>query len=256
MFQSLDRPVALTFSGGIDSTVLAYYFCQQDATFRYLSPTPRPPGQKTTVHLIQADIGKSANYTAVAALLDHHLIELHKRFGNYFHFIPHTLTIPLPLWAETGLQQVGYVPSRHGDNPNDKTFTELGPDVHIDGRNAMFLLWILSYCAKFKIDTLLTGHQLETYEWDELDCYRARTEDIGVGFVERMNLLTETGFKHRVRIVAPWLDMRLSKYHIVKIGRQLGINLEDHTYSCYFYPECGKCGNCIMRKKALAVIAK
>jgi 7-cyano-7-deazaguanine synthase in queuosine biosynthesis len=255
MYQSHGRRVAITMSGGIDSTVLAYAFCENDGKWNFLSPTPFPPGQKTEVHLIHAAIGGAANSKATEPLLMENYQDLVDRYHEKFIFRPYAFNVTLPPWREDALMIPGYQPQRHGDNPNEKTFTELGPDVHIDGRNAIFMLWILSYCSKLGVDTLLTGHQLEVYEWDELDCYRARTEDVGPAFIERLNLLTEVGFKRRVRVVAPFLDMRLSKYNIVKLGRDLGIDLEKKTYSCYFYPPCGKCGNCIVRQKALSVIA-
>jgi 7-cyano-7-deazaguanine synthase in queuosine biosynthesis len=255
MLQANSRSVAITFSGGIDSTVLAYYFCSEQGKFDYLSPTPKDKSVKTKVYLLQARIGHAANYTATRELLDYHWEELTKRYKDRFEFYYNTFKVKLPKWSGKALNQEGYVPIRHRDNPLEKTFTELGPDVFIDGRNAIFHLWLASYCSKHNIPTLLTGHQLEEYEFDELDTYRARTEDVGPYFIDRLNLMTEVGFKNRVKISAPWLDMRLSKYHIVKIGRELGVDLENKTYSCYFYPPCGKCGNCIIRQKALTVIA-
>lgn len=255
MLQSNNRSVAITLSGGIDSTVLAYYFCEQQEKFTYLSPTPRNSSTKTKVYLLQARIGHAANYRRTRELLDFHWEQLDRRYGNQFEFHYMTFKVKLPKWSKSSVDQEGFIPERHKDNLTAKTFTELGPNVFIDGRNAIFHLWLTSYCSKNNIPVLLTGHQLEEYEFDELDSYRARTEDVGPYFIDRMNLLTEVGFKNHVRIVAPWLDMRLSKYHIVKIGRDLGINLEDDTFSCYFFPACGKCGNCIIRQKALTVIA-
>jgi 7-cyano-7-deazaguanine synthase in queuosine biosynthesis len=256
MIQAHKRRVAITFSGGIDSTVLTYYFCEHQDDFKFLSPTPSPPDLKQDVVLIQMEIGESANFVVCLRNMNIHLGELRGRYGDRFNFDLVAIKVPMPSWSEKATDTIGYVPNRHGDNPNQKTFTELGDDVHIDGRNALIFTWLLSWCSKENTDTLITGHQYEIYEWDELDCYRARTEDVGPAFIDRMNLLSEVGFKKRVRIVAPWLDMRLNKYEIVKAGRQLNIDLENTTYSCYFYPECGKCGNCIIRKKALAIIAK
>jgi 7-cyano-7-deazaguanine synthase in queuosine biosynthesis len=256
MFQTNRRKVAITISGGIDSTVLAYYLCENDGYVDFLSPTPYPPKYKTQIWLIQANIGEAANTKATAPLLDYHRDELTRIYGEKFEFCHTHIRVPIPSWSGNSLQQDGFVPDRHGDNPDQKTFTELGPKVFIDGRNAMLFTWLLSFCSKEEILTLITGHQYEIYEWDQLDTYRARTEDVGPAFVDRMNLLSEVGFRNRVRIAAPWLDMRLNKYQIVLLGRRLGIDLEGKTYSCYFHPPCGKCGNCIIRQKVLSVIAR
>lgn len=220
--------VAVTFTGGIDSTTLAYELADS--------------GVRTLVLLF-------ANYGQANANHSRELLKYHaKKLGA----AAVTVDVGLPPWScNSPLHQPGYVPQR-ADYSIDYTEQRKSYDYAlIDGRNAFLFLYMLSWCSQHKIPVLYTGHQYEPKEWAELDSYRHRTEDFGPGFIDRMNLLQEVGFRNRVRIEAPFIQRRLSKREIIKLGLSLGIDIKNQTYSCQFYPACGKCDNCICRENAL-----
>lgn len=259
MFQTHGRKVAITFTGGIDSTVLAYWFCENADRINFLSPTPQDPSvtQRTRIYLVLCHVDGQANFEEAYDLLRHHRVQLSDRYGKRFVFLSHVLKVPMPLWFSTNALKIeGYIPPELNvglDHDRIRTHEDLGPDVYMDGRNAIIFSYLLSWCSITKIPTLLVGHQYEIQEWDKLDSYRCRSEDVGPAFLDRMNLLSECGFRFRTRIEAPFISARLSKYEIVKLGKDLGLDLGEETYSCLFYPPCGKCGQCVIRKKAFAI---
>jgi 7-cyano-7-deazaguanine synthase in queuosine biosynthesis len=229
-----DRPVAITFTGGIDSTVLAYWVCSQKPTSK--------------VHLVACNYGQ-ANWQVTHDLMIYHFRELTARFGVDISWF--CLPVPLPDWSRTtGLATSGFIPPRADAVVDYDQPVRAYDYAYIDGRNALLFTYLFSYCSHLEIPALLSGHQYETLEWARLDSYRHRTEDFSPMFLDRMNLLQEVGFRNRVRLHAPFMDMRLPKKAIVKLGLDLGVDLE-RTYSCQFYPECGKCDNCLNKTSVL-----
>lgn len=254
MIQSSGRTVGITLSGGIDSVVLAYWFCKNYKSLEYLSPTPQAKEFKPKVRLIFANIGEQANAKITEELFWYHFGRLCNLYPE-LKFKSDILRIPLPKWCTEGnpIHKVGSKPKPEDYREDVRNHEDLGPNVYIDGRNAMVFSWLLSWCSYKNIDLLLTGHQSEVQEWDHIDNYRERVCDNSCLLIDRLNLMNEIGHRHRTRIQAPLLDMRWSKYHIVKAGLELGIDLAKKTYSCLFYPPCGMCGGCVIRKKAFAI---
>jgi 7-cyano-7-deazaguanine synthase len=70
-------------------------------------------------------------------------------------------------------------------------------------------------------------------------------------FIEAFENSLGLGNYHQVKVYAPYLLK--NKKEIVKEGRELGIDLEADTWSCYVGGErpCGKCGTCLERQAAL-----
>lgn len=254
MIISHGRDVGVTLSAGLDSTVLAYWFCENYKKLEYLSPTPFPKNFKQKVRLIFANIGNQANAEVTHELFHYHFAQLSLRYPS-IKFKKDYLKIPLPDWATKGnpIHQQGGKPLDEDYRPNIRNHEDLGPNVYIDGRNTLVLGWILSWCSYKKVPLLLVGHQSEIHEFDDIDTYRGRTDDNSCLIIDRMNLLNEVGYRTRTRIEAPFSTLRYSKYDIVKVGMDLGINLGSSTYSCLFSPPCGKCGQCVIRRKAFAI---
>lgn len=259
MIQLHGRKVAFTFTGGVDSVVAIYHTLENDGKYKFLTPMDFPPDYKTSVELILADLGGQANFPIANSLMALHKQALKERYGDKFEFTSTVIEVPMPSWTKDNnpLYKQNYIPPQDGgktDYNNVRNHEDLGPGAYVDGRSAMLFTWILSYCSVQKIGLLITGHQYDVQEHDKLDSYRMRQEDVGSGFVDRMNLLNECGFRTRTRIEMPLMSNRLSKYEICKLGIELGIELGKTTYSCLFYPPCGKCGACVIREKAFAIL--
>lgn len=65
----------------------------------------------------------------------------------------------------------------------------------------------------------------------------------------KLNDFLKVEFKGKVTVLAPFLDY--DKDYIYKVGCSLGVDL-NKTFSCNYEKdgkECGKCGNCVWRKK-------
>ena len=69
-------------------------------------------------------------------------------------------------------------------------------------------------------------------------------------FIAAMDAAVEAGTFARVRVVAPYTNIR--KADIARRGRALGIDYAE-TWSCYKggHVHCGTCGTCVERKEAL-----
>lgn len=233
---SFPKRIAITCTGGIDSTVLAAYLDENIPS-------------DVEINLISCYFGQ-ASWGVTDRLLRKllHRMKDHRnrtvyRYTCDFRFLEADKDHPL--------RKVGYKPDVASDkhsfdyNTQQKTYDY----AYIDGRNAFMFLHMLSYCSKEKVPLLFTGHQYEIGEWENYDSYRHRTEDFGPMFIDRMNLLQEVGFRNRVRIEAPFIANRSSKKDICRLGMSLGIDLVADTYSCQFYPECGRCDSCMCRTR-------
>ena len=223
--------IAVTVSGGIDSTVLTYSLAHEE--------------QPEEMFLLFCDYGQACRticWKKVLRTVD----KLRMRYPKV-RINPSRLHVALPDWCrQGGLFIEDYKPSEI--SPKDFDYSKQKQsyaDELVDGRNAILFLWMLTFCSKWEIPVLYAGHQYEPVEWDNLDSYRHRHEDFGPAFIDRINLLQECGFRNRVRVKAPFLSIRKSKLDIMKLANKLEVDLRMDTYSCQFYPECGRCDNCM-----------
>lgn len=251
MIQLQGQDIALTATGGVDSTVLAHWICQKADSIQWLSPT-KTHTSKTHLRLIAADFGQ-ANWDITQELVFRLRQNLKERYSDRFTVSYEPITFGLPTWSlGSGILKQGYVPEEADEKvhyDNQRTYR----DCFIEGRNAILFSVLLSYCSYKKVPLLLTGHQYEWHEWEQLDSWKMRTEDVSPMFIDRMNLVNECGYSFRTRIQAPFFDLRFTKYDIVKLGLELGVDIGKDTYSCLNSPACGKCDNCIIRRKTLAI---
>ncbi len=124
----------------------------------------------------------------------------------------------------------------------------------IQGRNIVFLTWACAYAASKGIDRVYTGFQLDAPEWDSESAHSPIMGcDTTPPFVDAFNLLLCSGFSQRVQVLCPFLENGFNKEDIVNLGRQLQVDLS-RTYSCERYPACGKCHQCLVRKRVLAPV--
>ena len=220
----MHRPdTAIMVTGGIDSTTLLY-------TNQDLHPT-----------LITVDYG----HVAFPKQLE--MINQHVKILGLAD--PVVLKIDYKDWQSSpGLFTPGYAPEEEAplEDWNKLRYN----DFFIEGRNMIMVAYVLAYCSAHKIDELLAGYLYGEEEWRNRRSYKLMTGDNSPQFVDSMNLLSGLGLSHQVRFRAPFYEQRLSKKDVIELGRKWGIDFS-LTYSCYFDKPCGKCDNCLLRKKYL-----
>lgn len=255
MFHSHNSPIAIAFTGGVDSSTLAHYVCKTlDHYDNFVTPIPKAEGQATDVHLLACNYGQ-ANWPITSKLLGVHSKLLDVRYGEKVNINTHVLEVKLPVWEDRigGLFEHGFVPPKQ-DEDLDTSPTRTYDYALVNGRNWFLFGYMLSWCANRKVPVLLTGYECEENEWRTLDSYKSRTEDFGPMFQDRINLLQEVGFNYRVRVDSPFLSMRMTRYNICQMAKELDIDLGSQSYSCQFAPPCGKCDGCVIRRKSFGLL--
>lgn len=228
------KTLAVAFTGGIDSTVLAYNLWHERS-------------KHGDIYLVACDYGQ-ANWKVTEKIGQFHAQHLG------FNFVPLKVILP-DFVSHGGLFEVGYKPPKANGPTFDYSEQVMSyAETLVPYRNAFLFLWMMSWCQKANIQTLLTGHQYEDSEWDNVESFRHRTEDFGIFFLDRINLLAEVGAKRYVRTQAPFLETKMDKLKIVKLGLRLGVDLVKETYSCQYMPKCQLCDNCINRKRIFAEV--
>lgn len=248
------RDVAIAFTAGIDSTVLAYWLCDEMDKFDKDFFHPVPQNHKPELHLLSCNYGQKT-WERTRTTAEWHAGELNKRYGDKIFVKSVTLDVALPHWTKKGgLFQENYQVPVQKEIVDHHADERRYADCYVDGLNCIMYAWMMAYCSDVKISYLLAGHQFEVNEWDNFDGYIYRTDDSTPFFLDRMNLMNECGFMNRCRVEAPFSTMRLSKYDIVSLGQRLKVDWTK-TFSCQFEPGCGKCDNCIIRRKAFSMLA-
>ena len=212
----IERPISqravVIFSGGLDSTTLAYWLADGGTRLRLLSIDY---GQRHRVELAHA--------SAIARMLeaDHHLVDLS------------TLA---PLLAGSALTDVA-IPMPDGHYTADSMRATVVPN-----RNAIMLDLAVAAAIAWGADTVAYG----AHAGDHTIYPDCRPE-----FLTAYRALAATAneLPERFSVTAPFLEM--SKADIVALGSELGVPFEA-TWSCYRGGErhCGTCGTCTERREA------
>lgn len=223
-----NRKVAVMATGGIDSTVLLY---------QAVEAGERP-------HVLTVDYGHPA-FSKQLELLQFHTAHLGGLPLTQFpvRYLP---------WQKKGIGLFlqDYVPQETAPLEDwDKLRYE---DFFVEGRNLIMVAYALAWCSAKQVDELRVGYLYGETEWERRRSYKLLTGDNSPQFVDAVNVLTQMGFSHQVRLRAPYYETRWSKTDTIREGRRLGIDLENRTYSCYFLPACGVCDNCLLRAAGLA----
>ena len=125
----------------------------------------------------------------------------------------------------------------------------------IEGRNLEFLNRACMYARSRDIDTVYCAFQFDAPEWDA----RPRGDfenDCSTLFIENFNRLSLLGcYSKPVTVIAPFLESKMSKQTIVYLARALCVPLSA-THSCEFFPACGHCRPCRIRKEVTALRPK
>jgi 7-cyano-7-deazaguanine synthase in queuosine biosynthesis len=213
-------------TGGMDSTTLLYDLCHR--------------GYRPVI--LTVDYGHCA-FPKQMELLQYHAHNL----GD----LPiHTIEIKYHDWQVRGegLFTPGYVCNE--ENPLGEWNRLRYEETFIEGRNMIMVAYALSFCSAHNIDELYAGYLYGEEEWENRRTYKLMTGDNSPQFVDMMNLLTNVGLSHQVRIRAPFYERKWSKKDVYEYGKKVGVDF-DKTYSCYFIPACGKCDNCLLRKQIM-----
>ena len=129
---------------------------------------------------------------------------------------------------------------------------------YIPGRNTFFLLYACGWARHRKLDRVYTGFQFDEPEWRAMHRAMSYEGDLDTypGFLWAFNDLLEAGaFTGKMEVIAPFLDAQKDKSAIVALGRKLGVDLSQ-TYSCEFWPACGSCRGCLVKRKVLDIGTK
>ena len=219
---------AIMVTGGMDSTTLIYEARRQGLD----------------VTLITVDYGHDA-FAKQIEMLTWHMKQLKIPEDRLI-----TIPIRFPEWQrEPALFTKGYKPAED-TRPLEEWDQLRYKEFFVEGRNQIMVSYAMAYCSAHKIDELWTGYLYHESEWEKRRSYKLLTGDNSPQFVDMMNLLSQLGFSHQIRIRAPFYENRLSKADVFKLSQKLGVD-HDHTHTCYFVPACGKCDNCLLRAELL-----
>lgn len=227
------RGVALV-SGGIDSIVMLYWLHQLELVERVLIFNYGQRSYRAQLDLV------NKHCRGLGLLADVEQVKL-----------------PMPT-TKGGVYQRAFVPTG-SDDADGKVIVD-GEELEgaeltawrrkqwswIEARNALFLTWAAGRAAELGVGRVYVGFQEESSEASEND-----EVDTTAPFVEAVNAMLTFGAVSRpVTIVSPWFMLGMDKTAIVKLGESLNVDLE-LTYSCEFHPECGVCGACARRARAI-----
>jgi len=205
------KKALILLSGGVDSTTLAHYV--KKILNRELFAISFIYGQRHSKEL------EFAKYQAnLLNVIEHKIIDI-----SFLKELKSSALInknlDIPTWEQAQKEM---------------------PITYVPFRNLIFLSIALSYAEDNGINEVYYAAQRQDYigYWD------CREE-----FVQNLNKLIELNPKTKIKVLAPFINLRKSE--VIKIGLELGIEY-NKTWSCYKGEEepCGICPSCTDRKRA------
>lgn len=135
----------------------------------------------------------------------------------------------------------------------NKTDYEDGTMFYLEGRNAVIGLLMAVMAKKYDVNEVYLGINYNDEGED------GEYPDTTSTFVMALNMLIQITFKHKVKIIAPWLDQQLDKPGVILLGEELGVNWVKQTHSCS--NTSGKtpcldyyeCESCIERRRGFEI---
>lgn len=228
----------LLASGGIDSTVMMYWLKKQDALesvifMDYSQASADAQFEMVRIHADALDLvaRREAVYWPKHARGKGFIFEA----GKY----PEPMTDP-------------YAPLDYSAKDSAKYLEEQWD--FLQGRNIVFLAYAGAWALARGVDTVYTAFQFDQPEWDKMDEQQHYGGvDTSEWFVGSFNQMAASGggFSKPLKVVCPFLEMRRTKIDIVRLGYSLGVPFSK-THSCEFFPACGGCHQCLIRKDVLA----
>lgn len=203
-------------SGGLDSSVLAYYLKERGDSLYLLS---FDYGQKHVKEL------NSARVIATELGAQHHIVDLFSL---------------QPLLSSSVLTGEGDIPEGHYAAEN------MAATV-VPNRNAIMLSIAYGWAVSIRAEVVAAGMHAGDHPIYP-DC-----RDEFIRSFDLMEKLATAGYAEAgLRLEAPFVN--ISKADIVALGADLHVPF-DKTWSCYVGGEvhCGRCGTCVERKEAFAL---
>lgn len=184
----------------------------------------------------------SENYEVIALSFHYgqkHEIELHyakknaKKYGVKKH---HIIELDKILFNSSALvnQEIDITTYENDELPEGQV------NAYVPFRNLLFISTALSLAESMKIDEVFLAFNSD----DKANFWDCRTD-----FVEKINAIATSNSS--IQIKTPFIN--LSKTEIVKLARQLNVDLND-TITCYQpieATECGICLSCVTKQKAI-----
>ncbi len=205
----------ISLSGGLDSTVMAYWLVDKYGAENVL-PVTFFYGQKNGIEI------KFARLTCEKLKIPYKCIDI-SFLGDLCKNVSSlsgTSTIDVPDAAD--------VP------------THMIPSTYIPYRNLIMLSVSMAYAESHGADEVYISSQLTDIHWDSQ-----------IDFVEALNKVSMLNIDKPININAPFVGY--SKVDEIKIGIKLGVLFED-TWSCYdpqyLSQPCQVCTACVKRKEA------
>ncbi|MEK6899462.1 MAG: 7-cyano-7-deazaguanine synthase [Nanoarchaeota archaeon] len=210
------RQAIVLCSGGLDSSVVAYYVKNK-----------RKFGK---IKLIFLDYGQKARYAERASVK-----YIAKKLKTFVREINLDLrAIPSGL---TGPVRIGKIDLNNTLKESKKWY--------FPARNLIFLSYAIAEAEKDFIEKKYKSDIFVGFKSEGREHY----PDTTPSFVRAVNLTAKEGTESKPRILAPFADK--DKEDIIIIGKRLGVDL-GKTFSCYLGKKrhCGGCLACLLRKKS------
>lgn len=208
-----NKSVVLSYSGGMDSTVLLYKAVK---TFDTVHTVTFDYGQRHRKELdvVTRTLQKLKNKNVTNIVLD---LPFFKQFKGS-SLLDTGIDVAKAKTAMGDPQTVNYVPFR----------------------NTIFLSILAGYAESVGADTLWYG----AAQADSV----AGFYDGSIEYLSQINNLTHLNRRNIIKVQAPLIE--LSKEAIITLGQNLGVNYED-TWTCYEGEDvsCGECTACALRLK-------
>ena len=204
----------ISLSGGLDSTVMAYWLVDQHGAENVL-PVTFFYGQKNGIEI------KSARVTCEKLKIPYKCIDI-SFLGDLCKDVSSlsgTSTIDVPDAAANLVNR---------------------PSTYIPYRNLIMLSVSMAYAESHGADEVYISSQLTDIHWDSQ-----------INFVEALNDVSNLNIEQPIVVKAPFVYY--SKVEEIKIGIKLDVPFED-TWSCYdpqfLSQPCQICTACVKRKEA------
>ena len=204
----------ISLSGGLDSTVMAYWLVDKYGVENVL-PVTYFYGQKNGIEI------KSAQLTCEKLKIPYKCIDI-SFLGNLCKDVSSlsgTSTIDVPDAAANLVNR---------------------PSTYIPYRNLIMLSVSMAYAESHGADEVYISAQLTDIHWDSQ-----------INFVDALNEVSILNIEQSIMVKAPFVNY--NKVDEIKIGTKLDVPFED-TWSCYdpqfLSQPCQVCTACVKRKEA------
>lgn len=223
-------PDILVSSGGIDSVVLQYHF------------------RKSIRAVIHFDCGQPS-FPETSSYLEYHCGRLgHQLLLRPLGIMEEALSAVSPFFTP------GYAPEAVKSReeavytPRNKRTEQMG---YLEGRGLLAYSHAAVIASVSGFSRVLIALQYEPEVWELVESGDSLSPcDTTDGFLRSLQTTLDSCLQRPVMLYAPYLHCRMSKRDIMEVGIREGVDFEK-TYSCEFWPRCGRCVQCVLAETTL-----